>query len=58
MLTCKESARLLSQAQERPLGTWERLHLRLHLAFCDGCTNFRNQLAILRVAIRRLRDRE
>lgn len=58
MLTCKESARLLSQAQERPLGAWERLHLRLHLAFCDGCTNFKKQLAILREAIRRLRDRE
>jgi hypothetical protein len=58
MLTCKESARLLSRAEDRPLGLWERTHLRLHLAFCDGCTNFKHQLAILREAIRRLRDRE
>lgn len=55
-LTCKDAARLLSRAHEQPLGGWERLRLRLHLAICDGCTNFRRQLAFIREALRRLRD--
>lgn len=56
MLTCKEASVLLSQAQERPLGLRERLGLQLHLLLCDGCANFRRQLAFLRAAIRRYRD--
>ena len=49
---------LLSQAQDRPLGLGERLRLRLHLALCDGCTNFRRQLVLMRAAIRRYRDED
>jgi Putative zinc-finger len=56
MLNCKQASALLSQSQDRPLGLFERLGLRLHLALCDGCTNFRRQLALMRAAIRRLRD--
>jgi hypothetical protein len=55
-LTCKDAARLLSHAHEQPLGGWQRLRLRLHLAICDGCTNFRRQLAFIHEALRRLRD--
>ena len=55
-LTCKQTARLLSQTQERPLGTLLRLRLRLHLTFCDGCTNFMRQLAFIRKALRQFRD--
>lgn len=53
MLTCKETTRLLSEAQERRLALAERLALRLHLAICTGCRNFRRQLAYLRLACRR-----
>ena len=56
MLTCKQASALLSQSQDRPLGVFELLGLRLHLALCDGCTNFRRQLALIRTAIRRYRD--
>ena len=56
MLTCKEASVLLSQAQDRRLGIAERLGLRLHLLLCDGCANFRRQLAFMRAAIRRHRD--
>ena len=56
MLTCKQASALLSQSQDRPLGVFERLGLRLHLLLCDGCTNFRRQLALMRTAIRRYRD--
>jgi hypothetical protein len=56
MLACKEAARLVSQGLDRRLGLGERLALRLHLAICDGCTNFRKQVVFLRRAVARLGD--
>jgi hypothetical protein len=56
MLSCREASELLSQAQERRLRFAERFGLRLHLLLCDGCANFRRQLALMRTAIRRYRD--
>ena len=47
---------LLSQSQDRALGPYERLKLRLHLAVCDGCSNFLRQIRFLRTAVRRYRD--
>ena len=55
-LSCKDASALLSQAQERPLGPYERLKLRLHLSVCDGCSNFLRQLDFMRAALRRYRD--
>ncbi len=51
-LTCKQASRLLSEAEDRRLGTPERLKLRLHVGFCDACTHFSKQLAFLRAALR------
>ncbi len=56
MLTCKDASELLSQAQDRPLGLRERLVLQLHLLICRGCSNFNHQLALIRAAVRRMRD--
>ena len=56
MLSCKQVARLLSQGLDRELGFSERVRLRVHLAICDGCTNFREQMALLRKAMSRLAD--
>jgi hypothetical protein len=56
MLSCKEATQLASQGLDRKLGLWERLALRLHLAICDGCSNFSRQLALLRKAMGRLAD--
>ena len=55
-LSCKDASVLLSQAQERALGPYERFRLRLHLSVCDGCTNFLRQLDFMRAAVRRFRD--
>ena len=55
-LSCKDASALLSQAQERALGPYERFKLRLHLSVCDGCTNFLRQLDFMRAAVRRFRD--
>jgi len=57
MLTCKEATRLVSQGLDRKLRFGERLMLRLHLAICDGCTNFSRQVASLRKAVSRLAER-
>ncbi len=54
MLSCKEVTRLVSQGLDRRLGFAERVRLRLHLAICDGCTNFHKQLAFLRQAVTQL----
>ena len=54
MLTCKEVSRLVSRGLDRRLGFAERVRLRVHLAICDGCTNFERQMQLLRKAVRRL----
>ena len=58
MLTCKEASRLVSQGLDRRLGPFERLRLRLHLALCDGCANFKKQMDFLRKALSRLAERD
>jgi hypothetical protein len=58
MLTCKEVTHLLSQGQDRRLSVGERLSLRLHLAICRGCSNFRGQMDFLRLACRRYKGRD
>jgi hypothetical protein len=55
VISCKEASRLLSQAQDRPLGWLERLKLRAHLALCDVCTRFSAQLQVMREAMQRYR---
>lgn len=54
MLSCKETSRLLSQGDDRKLGFGERIALRVHLAICDGCSNFNTQLRFLRLAVKNL----
>ena len=56
MLSCKQVTRLVSQGLEREMGFTERVRLRVHLTICDGCTNFRNQMAFLREAMAKLAD--
>lgn len=54
MLTCKQATKVMSQAQDRPLSLKERLHLRLHLMMCRGCTRFEKQMRFIRGACRRI----
>jgi hypothetical protein len=58
MLSCKEATRLVSQGLDRKLGFGERVTLRVHLAICNGCTNFRKQMDFLRRAVERLGQQE
>jgi len=47
MLSCKEVSELLSKARDTRLPLYQRLAVRLHLLYCEGCTQFRRQLAFL-----------
>ena len=57
ILSCKEAARLVSQRHDRELRFGERVMLRVHLAICDGCTNFKDQVAFLRRAVKQLESK-
>ena len=48
MLNCRDTTRLLSESQERPLTFGEKVSLRLHLLMCNGCRNFNEQMGSLR----------
>ncbi len=56
LLSCKETARLLSQGEDRKLAFGERVALRVHLAICDGCRNVNRQFKFLRRAMQVLAD--
>lgn len=53
-LTCRQAHRLLSERLDRPLGTFERWRLGLHLQFCAMCSRVQRQLEFVRTATRRL----
>ncbi len=53
MLSCKDASHLISEGQDRKLGLWERMGLRLHLWMCDSCRRFEKQMGQMRQALRR-----
>jgi len=54
-LSCKEATRVVSQAQDRSLSSFERWKLKMHLAVCAKCTRFEQQMRVIREALRRYR---
>ncbi|WP_298718841.1 zf-HC2 domain-containing protein [uncultured Oceanisphaera sp.] len=48
MLSCHKATQLMSEGQERPLGSGEKLLLALHTMMCKGCRNFERQLPVIR----------
>lgn len=54
LLNCKQAHQMLSEGLDRDLNFAERARLKLHLSICDSCTNFSNQMQILRKAMRKL----
>jgi hypothetical protein len=55
-INCRQAARMMSDAQERPLSLADRIKLRLHLHWCVACTRYDQQLAFMRSALRRYRE--
>ncbi len=56
MLSCKETARLVSDQLDRKLPMRLRLHLRLHLMMCGACAAYRRQMIQLNLLFRRRFD--
>jgi hypothetical protein len=56
-ISCQHASRLLSQQQDEPLPFGKRARLRLHLMYCDACTNVSRQFQTLRLAMQRWRER-
>lgn len=52
-LNCRESARLISESNDRELSWPDRLGLRLHLCICGACRAYRHSILILREMMRR-----
>jgi hypothetical protein len=52
-VNCRQAARLMSDAQDRPLSLRDSLKLRLHLHWCVACTRYQQQVGFLRKALRR-----
>ena len=57
-ISCQQASRLLSQQQDESLTLGKRLRLRLHLMYCNACTNVSRQFATLRLAMLRWRERD
>lgn len=57
-LSCQQASRLLSQQQEDRLPFGKRMRLRLHLMYCDACTNVSRQFETLRLAMQRWREKD
>jgi hypothetical protein len=53
MLVCREAARLITVSYQRPLRWREQVSLRVHLAICDACRNFKKQMSLLTEAVQR-----
>lgn len=56
-ISCQQASRLISQRQDEALPFGKRARLRLHLLYCDACTNVSRQFETLRLAMRRWKDR-
>jgi predicted anti-sigma-YlaC factor YlaD len=48
MMNCKKATQLLSEAQDRELSLTDRAALKIHVMMCSGCSNFSQQLNLLR----------
>jgi hypothetical protein len=53
LISCKDASRLISQMQDVDLPFGQRLRVRVHLLFCDACTQFERQVRYLREVMRR-----
>lgn len=50
MLSCKQTAELLSESCDRRLSARERMRLRMHLFACRRCSRYAAQLRFIQLA--------
>jgi hypothetical protein len=56
VISCRGASRLVSRLQDEELSRWQRFRLQAHLAICDACARFEQQLRFLRLAMRKYRE--
>ena len=52
MLTCQSASHLVSESQDRTLGLFESLGLRMHVWMCINCRLFEMQIVQMRHLLR------
>jgi hypothetical protein len=50
---CQDTARMLSDAMDRPLSLRQRLDIKLHLMICTWCARYEKQLRFIRDVLHR-----
>lgn len=53
---CKETSKLVSDAQERHLSVTEKIGIYIHLLICKPCVNYKQHLKFMRQAILSAKD--
>jgi predicted nucleic acid-binding OB-fold protein len=56
LVSCKDVTHLLSEREDRPLSTFERIKLEWHLAVCKACMAVERQFRVMHEAMRRYRQ--
>ncbi len=51
ILDCKETARLVLEGEDRHLSRVERVVVRVHQSYCQGCARFGQQVKFMRGAM-------
>jgi hypothetical protein len=52
---CREVTALVLAGEDRALGFWERVAVRLHMAICEACPRFQRQVRLMHEALPRWR---
>lgn len=47
IFSCREAARLASEAQDRPLAMRQRMVLRIHVLMCAACRSYERQILFI-----------
>lgn len=53
MINCHDATQLCSDEQDRELTLGEKMELGVHTLMCKGCTHYRKQMKLLRLAAQR-----
>ena len=54
MFNCQEVSKKVSESMDRTLPLHERMMITIHLWMCKYCNRFKNQLLVLRKAVRQV----
>jgi hypothetical protein len=47
IFSCREAARLASEAQDHPLAMRQRMALRMHTLMCAACRSYERQILVI-----------